>query len=353
MGVLSLAEQESGTKLVIYTTKEKELARKLDNVSTFLNSMHDNEAKRILSELEEDIEDTRDDIKARYFNCKGIIALNQGDNILALEHFGKANALLPENEKFITNQLHTELLLSSDLRTEDNLSLACDWEARLETVIRNKPEYVNATKLKALWIAKKKGVNHAQEFLRNSSHWEKEQFEFLGLLSECYLNAGNLDKALTLLEEAESIEPRIPWNIYSLRGLICLKKALGDCKEGETIIRGYGPPKINMNFLFKAKESYEKAIDELASKGYPTQSEIAITNQSLIHTLLGSPEKGYSMCVSYLTQNPNSVAVNSALAGSLIHQGKGDQALRMLRRLTKLTPILNLNTAIIPSASYT
>lgn len=330
-GIVDLVEEEE--KIESFTPEEQKLYRKLSAASSFLNTFHDKEAIRILDELEGDIEKASDGIKARYFNNRGVLSLHLGNQDLALEYFKKAHELRPNEKNYSTNVLlvQHELSLSTG---NPSFTLPEDWEERLETIISKYPGYLPTIRLKARRLGKSRSPEEAESFLRNSPDWEKEPVHCLGYLAEIYIGNGQADRALSLLNEAKSLNLPLDGLFWSLYGCSLLCKAL----ESADVIRGYGSPKINTEYLLLAKECYDKAIKEFASKGFPAISDAAVSNQTLILVMLGTPEEPERICRSYLEQDPDNGNVNSLLAMSLFHQDKATDAIPYARIAFEASP---------------
>lgn len=328
-GLLDAYEKDDEDKIESYTPTDQERFRKISEASAFLTRFNDREAHRILYQLEDKIEDSSDGIRARYFNCIGVLFLHQANYDSALSCFVKATELRPIDKKYVTNLLLVEELLSS--QEESKKPLPDGWSTRLDQIIDKFPDYIQALRLKARYLAKSKCPEEAEHLLRSSPIWKNEQEDTLGYLADIYLHNGQINKALSLLEEAKVLKEEHDAIFWSQLGYTFLCRVLKDAGIDDFFVRGFGPQKIELEHLLSAKASYDKAIKEYASKGYPHISETAVVNQTLILLLLNESFEAERLCTNYLELNPDAPEVCSALVSSLCHRGKYPEAVRYAR----------------------
>ncbi len=334
-GMFSVTTTKSGPEIEAYNETEKKLIKKLDQISTYLNSTQDHLAKELLEEIESEISLTsHKEIKARYLNSTGVLAIFNEETLEALEYYKKANALVPTEPKYITNLLYAEFEIAKN-KKNGKLELPSDWEERLGKVLEHQPDFINSIRIKAQFLSETQGPNEAEAFLRSSEHWDKEQLGFLSLLSELYYSVGDIDRALSLFREAEPLMNDSPWYLWTQYGSKCLIKALDN---DEFTFRGFGPANLDLELLNKAYDCYSKAIKSITSIGYPTQSAPAIVNYSVVCMLLGKPEESDALCINYLQIHPNHFDVGGALAASLFRQGKADKAFPYVKSIYDSNP---------------
>lgn len=73
-GSFSVSVTESGAEITTYTEDEKQLLKKLDQISTYVNSTQDKLAKEIIDDIEDEIEKSEHkEIRARFLNSKGVL----------------------------------------------------------------------------------------------------------------------------------------------------------------------------------------------------------------------------------------------------------------------------------------
>lgn len=319
-GIIDVIEEGDKEKIESLSSEDRERYRKLSLVSSAIKIFHDKEAKRILDELASGISAASDGIKARYFNSLGILALHSDDYETALSKIKKALKLRPQNKNYATNMLLVEELLFSNAETESNRTKR--WIKKLDEIIDKTPDYIQAQRLKTRWIAKTKGVQDAETYLRSLNLTGDEQVESLAHLADICLHIDEIDRAIELLDEAEALGGKLDAIFHALHGYAILRKVLQHSIAQDSFIRGFGPPSLDIELLVRSKQSLSKALKQYASVGYPHISETALINYACVSVLLNSIEEAERACLNYLDQNLDSPAICSALASCLSRRGE-------------------------------
>jgi tetratricopeptide (TPR) repeat protein len=337
VGLIDVFEEESTRKVENLTHTDQKLFQKLIDTSNCLNRFHDRDAVRILDEVSNQLQNASNTIKARYYNCKGVLSLHSGDFFGAMGFFEKACSLRTTEIRYNSNFLLTQYFLSN--KSHSRYILPDDWSSRLEALISKNPEFAPTIRLKAYWVADTQSSEAAESFLRTSKIWNKELLENLASLAEIYERNNDIVKASALCQEAEEAGLSLDATFWSLRGFIHLRLALPRGTETrEIILQGYGPSPLNISQLEKAKIYYTNAFEVFSEIGFPKISEETIVNYSAVLALLGEQEEIESICKTFLRNNPESYSVLANLVLALIHQGKTRDAIPYSRKVFQSNP---------------
>lgn len=320
-GLIDIVDAEDTKTIKGLSAKDQELYKKLSEVSLFLNNFNDNEALKIFEPIKEtEIGSASDGIKAKYYNCKGVLALRLKNDQEAKDDFEKAHKICPKEPKYETNYLSTQLHL---LFKKNQTVLSEDIITKLDKVISNNPEFWLAIRVRAYWLGKTSSAEEAHAFLRNSPALEKEPLASHICLAEVYKDKGMMDEAIQILKQIEDKEILLDASYYSLYAFLLFTKALGGVNQREDItIHGAGPSTLNLTLLKDSCNYYEKAYSLISSKGFSKIFESTIVNYATILDLLGHHQKSEIVCRAYLDRHPESIGVNGTLAASLFKQGQ-------------------------------
>jgi tetratricopeptide (TPR) repeat protein len=232
--------------------------------------------------------------------------------------YERALALRPYDHKYLTNFLFLQFHIQRNSAVDKARPMPADWVIRLESVLREHPDFSPAIRLKAFLISEIEGPEAAEAYLSTSQAWENDKAAMRQCAAEIYKDAGNNEKALSLIEDAESLEPTSKPTSYSLKAFILMRLALNDTSTSEELeLHGYGPKRLNLNHLRRSLDVYSKAITGFREAGYPLFSEAAFTNFSAVAGLLGRPEACQWPCQEFLQYHPKCASVAAALASSL------------------------------------
>ncbi|MCK4828166.1 DUF4365 domain-containing protein, partial [bacterium] len=239
-GIIDVTKQQDETIISPLSEEDRKRFKKITKSSTALDSFLDEEARKILDELEPEIEKASDAIKARFLNNKGVLALHHRDFETSLACFQKAQGLRPEEPKYVTNSLLAEFLIISSDSDGESIKLGNSWIKKLDAVLSKNEGYNNAIRLKATWLATTKGAEAAEEYLQGKKIWEEEPVATRCELAEIYKDEANWDKALELLSELEESGERLNGSYWGLKGSIFLQKAFGNKSRRSSFVV-YGP----------------------------------------------------------------------------------------------------------------
>ncbi len=315
-GIIDVTQQQDETIISPLSEEDRKRFKKIVKSSTALDSFLDEEARKILNELEPEIERASDTIKARFFNNKGVLALHHRDFETSLSFFQKAQNLRPEEPKYVTNSLLTEFLIISSDSDGECIKLGNSWIKKLDAVLSKNEDYNNAIRLKATWLATTKGAEAAEEYLRGKKIWEEEPLATRCELAEIYKDEANWDKALEVLSELEETSERLNWSYWGLKGSIFLQKAFGNkSRRSSFVVYGPGPSQLDLASLREAERCLIKCCKNFAMIGFPLISSMAVVNLTIVQRILGNTEDSRNFCKSFLIQHPNDPVVAGAFAG--------------------------------------
>jgi tetratricopeptide (TPR) repeat protein len=150
-GLIDVVEDNEEIVMRSLTEDERELFKKLTEVSFFLKAFNDQEASRVLASLPAAIESSADTIKAKYYNCKSTLALHLGNAKDALLWIEKAYSLRPLDPKIATNyvlvQFHFLKTATGKAKKPQDLITI------LDKIIDSKPTFWSAIRLKAYLLS--------------------------------------------------------------------------------------------------------------------------------------------------------------------------------------------------------
>lgn len=320
LGLIEITKAEDRTKVESLSKKDQEIHTRIKESSSFLKSFHDREAEKILFEISKEIKSSTENIKAKYYNNLGVLALHNNNKQKAKENFSRAHRLQPNNIKFLTNLLYTEYELALD---SGNLkkNIPSDWEKKLDSVLYKDKDYSSAIFLKAHWLSNIAPIRKATELIKNSKAWKANILEPYIALANIFLGKGQFDKALKLFEEIERLNLSKDERYWSTYGNILFIKSIGIGRTyPEMILKGPGPSSINRDYLIKAEKCYDKALAQFKEKGMPKIAEQTIANHTTVLHLLGKYKKCEQICKLYLDYNSESIPVIENLVSSLAFQ---------------------------------
>lgn len=333
-GIVDVVSEKDGEKIESFSPEDQKRYRELKSVSDYLNTFSDDEAKKILDRLKEEIEKVSDGIKARYFNSQGVLSLHLNMTKDAEGFFHKAHELRTGEIKYTTNLLSIQYHFAGD-----QSKLPTSWDETLDRVLKQNPEHFPAIRLKAYRLGKTQGPKAAEKFLRSSIEWEKEPKESRGCLADIFRIGGDFEMALSILEEAEALNlltDPLSWDLY---GCICFLKAVG-AKPGvdSILIIGPGPSSLDVTLLKKSCQYYEKAFQSFVKKGMPKLAEYTILNYSSVLTLLGEFKTCEHVCETYLQNYPHSVSILNALAYCFVFENQPKLSVQYAKEAFELEP---------------
>ncbi len=327
-GLIDIIEDaEDKTIIQGLSEKDREIFKKLSEVSSFLAGFNDGEAKRLFDTLNGDDEDSPNIIKARYYSCKGMLALHYANDDEASDWIEKAYYLRPHDRKIATNyvfmQYHSVKGETGATKKAEKLLII------LDEIINSNPDFWSAIRLKAYLLSEISTVEKAFDWLRLSSALEKDPLESRVCMAEIYKEHGQLGRAISIMSEIEPKAISFDEGYYAMYGFLLFSKGIGNVSlEADYIIHGYGSALFDLDLIKKALGFYEKAYSLLSSKGFPILFEHAVINYAGILDLLGMHPKSEVILHIYLYHHPDSTLGNAALANALFKQAKNYEAVR-------------------------
>lgn len=357
-GLVDVTTTDTDTEIAALSPEERELFVKLNKVSTFLNAFNDTEASKMLIALDKESENAPDGLKARYFNCRGVLSLHLRNDEDALTWLKKAYELRPRDPKFVTN--YSMALLARYHFAEDKKTALIpeDFLDKLDEIVRDKPNFWPAKRVKAYWLSDTSTPEAAQDFLRSSSALEKDPVEARICLAEIYKEHGRVDDALEILRQINDDRNDLGHSYFSLYAFLLFAKATGNLTaQSKVVLYGAGPKALSLSLLKDAINYYDKAYKLLSAKGFPKAFEETVVNYSSALDLLGNHEKSEVINKAYLEHYPDSIRANAALASSLFKQHKYPQATKYARvafegEPTSSTAFTNLLLSLFLSEEY-
>lgn len=338
-GIIDVTKQQDETIISPLSEEDRKRFKKITKSSTALDSFLDEEARKILDELEPEIEKASDAIKARFLNNEGVLALHHRDFETSLACFQKAQGLRPEEPKYVTNSLLAEYLIISSDTYGETIKFGDSWVKKLESVLSENDGFPNANRLKATWLGATKGAKAAEEYLQEKKLWREEPVPTRCELAEIYKDEGNWDKALELLSELEETGEHLIGPYWNLKGSIFLQKAFGNkSRRSSFVVYGPGPSQLNLTCLRKAEECLVRSCEKFALAGFPLISSIAVVNLTVVQRILGKVDDAKHFCRSFLIQHPNNPEVAGALAGCLIAKNEFASTIKYSRIAYEANP---------------
>jgi tetratricopeptide (TPR) repeat protein len=333
-GLIDVFESCMGESTEALSTDDQSRYTKLREVGQLLGQLRDREADTLLNQIGSDIASASDGIKARYWNSCGVLALHKFEDSEALTCFEKAVAIRPHEPKFITNQLFLQLHMMKKTPHGKSDPIPADLTRRLDEVLERNPEFSSAVRLKAFLIAESDSAEAAETYLSASKAWETDRALTRECLAEIYKDAGNNQKALSLLEEAVSSEAELKPTSSSLKAFVFMRLAINDTSTADELeLRGYGPKELDVKYLRRSFQLYNQAIAGFRETGFPLVSESTIVNFSAVASLLQQPGASEEPCRQFLEYHPESTSVSAALASSLVYQRRPSEAVSILKTL--------------------
>jgi tetratricopeptide (TPR) repeat protein len=342
-GIVEAGESEDANTLKAMNPEDQQRFQALRDVQNALRELRERDALEQLEALKDEIEKEGSDyIKNIYHRTKGSLFQHMYRLPEAAEQYKVALQLRPKDLHCEADLLHVEFALAFETGHLEK-ALPGNWTERVDEVLAKLPEECRLIRLKAVLIGYTKSPKEAEDFLRNSVSWEREQKETLGYIAHIHCWAGELDAAERTLDEAQGLGTKFDAVDWSLCGYVYLKKALGVTgPKIDSPVYGAGPASLDLVSLKRAAEAYEKAYRFFGGKGFPTVSEETVVNFTVVLRLLDKIDQGIRICNSYLDQNPDSAPVHSALAGFLVLADKAADALPSARRAFDADPTSSL-----------
>lgn len=308
----------------------------LKDAGQLLGKLRDREAEQLLDKIGSAIDSAADGIKARYWNCRGVLALHQGRDSEALACYTKALDLRPYDHKYLSNCLFLQFHMH---RKSSVSAMQVEWVEQLESLIRERPDFSPPVRLKAFWLSEMEGPEVAEAYLSASPVWERDKVDMRLCAAEIYKDAGNNQKALSILEEAEPLVDTVNATYVGLKAHILMRLALNDTSTADgLLLHGYGPKKLDLKYLRRSFDTYVKALAIYREAGFPLISEFAITNFAAVAGLLNKPEAAEQACRQFLESHPDNQPVSAAIAASFVYHGRPLEAVTILKKLHQLQP---------------
>jgi len=325
-GLIDISEAVEDKKIIQeLSEKDREVFKKLSEVSSFLAAFNDGEAQRLIDTLNGENENRSNIIKARYCSCKGVLALHSDNHDEARSWIEKAYSLRPLDRKIATNYVFTQYHLikgkpEAYKRTEELLLI-------LDEIIDGNPDFWPAIRLKAYLLSEISTVEKAFDWLMASSAFEKDQLESHVCMADIYREHVQLDSAISIMSEIEQKALSFDEGYYAMYGFLLFSKGIGNTSlEANYTIHGYGSEKFDLDRIKKSRRFYEKAYNLISSKGFPILFEPAVIDYAGVLDLLGMHPKSEAILRSYLHHHPDSASGNAALANALFKQAKNYEA---------------------------
>lgn len=332
VGLLDIKTRDSEKEIEAFTDKERDLFVKLNKASTFLNSMNNVEASKILKELKNEIEKAPDGLKAKYFNCMGVLSLHSRNIDQALTRLEKSYELRPKDPKIATNYILTLLAQYHFSQDKQSRQIPKGILGRLDEIIKENPNFLQAIRVKAYFLGDTATPKDAFDFLKTSSAFEKDPVEARICMAEIYKEHNCIDDAIAILQQINEDKDKLGPTYFALYAFLLFDKATRNQIGKEKItLHGAGPKTLNVPLLKEAVSYYENAYRILSLKGFPNAFEETIVNYATALDLLGYHEKAEIVIRGYLEHNAESIPANAALASNFFKQGKYPQAVKYAR----------------------
>ena len=342
-GIIEPPTDDNGDKVIALSPEDQSRLQTIREAQNALRELRDSDAKEILEKIGSSVaESSSDYIKAVYYNCRGRLYQHKYEFQSAIENYELALRFRERAPLYEADLLHAQFAKAWD-NTDFESALPDNWLERLDAVLDKEPNECRSIRLKGAYIARMKTSEEAEQFLRDSVSWVREQKETLGYIAYLHSNAGQISHAERVFKEAEDRGFSLDALDWSMMGNIYLKKALG--QDGETEnppIYGVGPSGIDMTALREAGECFKKAYLYFGCRGFPTCSGETVVNYSVVLRLLGETEEGERVCRAYLERNPDDPEGNGALAGFLTLLDRAGEATEPSRKALEADPSSSL-----------
>ena len=339
-GLVDAFDTSQGEAFQAFSSEDQDRFRKLKEIARSLDDLRDRDAERLLNEMGTTINSAADGVKARYWNCRGILALHQSSDREALNCYEKALGLRPLSKKYITNQLFLRYHMQRKSYTGEPPAMDKNWIDSLEALLHEHPDFSPAIRLKAYWISELEGPEVATDYLSSTPAWENDKLLTRECAADIYRDAGLNVQALSLLEEAEAYLLSSKPVYWSMRAFVLMRLALDDRGTSpELELQGYGPKHLNFVYLKKAFESYTKAIAGYREIGFPRLAEPSVTNFAVVAGLLNKLRASEEACRLFIEYHPDSNSVAESLASALLYQKRSSEAVDVLRPLHQRNPL--------------
>jgi tetratricopeptide (TPR) repeat protein len=317
-GIIDVVEEGDETSIEALSIDDQRKFREIKKTSIALDSFRDKDALKILDDLEFEIENSSEGIKARYYNNRGVLSLHLRDYKTAFKLFQKAEKLRPKEPKYIANFLLTDFLSKID-KDHKRFRFSNTWINKLEKLLSEHPDSKQAIRLKATYLGFTEKAEVAEKYLRSTKNWDEECVSYCCELSDLYIHENNINKSIELLAELEKKEKGLNWSFWGLYGTTLLQKALGQkCYQSNNIIYGPGPSLLDIKVLRKSEECLIKACEDASYVGFPLVSQMAVANLAVVQRLLGKTDEAKHFANAFLIQHPNNPEVATAYLGCLI-----------------------------------
>ncbi|MCB9773180.1 MAG: DUF4365 domain-containing protein [Nitrospiraceae bacterium] len=332
-GIIEVFEDEAGEKTKTLSDEDRQRVEKIRKAASYLENRLDQQAQVILDEIATEIPGATDGIRAKYYNIRGVLALHMDQRENAIQFFNQAVQLRPNEKVYICNQLGIQFVLYFQKVNHSGENFPSDWLERLEALLGKNPDFTSAIRLKAYYIGETENADRAKIFLENSPAWNQDPISTRLCLAEIYKDAGENTKALSTIEEAETLDCLInPW-LLSLKGLVQLLMALGKtAKVNESIRLNFRTKILDLNQLYNSYNSYLKALTEYSISGFPLTSAPAIGNFSNVACMLEKTEKAEDFCKQFLEKHQDNKEIQKALAGLYVFKGQSSKAIPYLKK---------------------
>lgn len=342
-GIVEASEIEDASTLKAISPEDQRRFQALRDVHNALRELRERDALEQLEALKDEIEEEGSDyIKNIYHRTKGSLFQHMYRLPEAARQYEVALRLRPKNLHCEADLLHVEFALAFETGHLER-TLPGNWTERVDKVLAKLPEECRLIRMKAVLISCTKNPKAAENFLRNSVSWDREQNETLRYIAHIHCWAGHLDAAERILQELATRSPGFDAIDWSLYGYVLLKKALKvPGPRIDSPIYGAGPADLDLASLRKAAECYEKAYQYFGGKGFPAISQETVVNYAVALRLLGEAENGIQVCRSYLERNPEDLHVHAALAGCLLLVDRASEAVPHAKRVVDADPMSSL-----------
>lgn len=331
-GLVDVQTTEAGEVIKGLSEADAAILEKLKEVHVHLSKLRDHDADQLLRAIAPQVATSAAPVTARFHNSQGVLHLHLRQHQAAKESFARALELRGSEAKYRTNSLFTRLLMAVD----DEIP---EIQRDAQTLLSSHPAYSPAIRVNAYVIARTESPEAAEQYLRGSSAWSVDAELTRTCAAEILKSGGKNEKALDLLLEVEALNATQDGAFWALRGSAHLSLALNDASsDAETTVHGYGPSNIQLQHLKQAYECYQRAIKDFAQRGFPSMSETAILNYATVAELLGLSSEVERICLQFLQFHQTSKVIQAALAASLLHQDKANEALAYTRSLYQSEP---------------
>ncbi|MBL7180745.1 MAG: DUF4365 domain-containing protein [Desulfobacterales bacterium] len=318
-GLAEVTEKDYEIEIEMFSKEDKNRFKQIKKSSALLDEFRDDDAKVLLDKLEKDIENASAGIKARYYNNKGVLELHLRKFRNALDYFKKANKLMPDHPKYITNYLLAEYFIISPDDVYEKINFSKEWVDKLEDVLIKNKDFPHAIRLKGLLLSNTEGADVAEKYIKTTKIWHDENVTVRCELAENYKDEGDWDKAIELLSEVEDSEDDLYGPFWSQYGSILMYKAFGKkLRESKFIIYGPGPSQLDLVYLRKAEQCLLKACNKFSLAGFPLMSTTAVANLAMAQRILGRTDEAKHYCKAFLEKHPNNPEVASAMSGCFL-----------------------------------